>query len=104
VVPSLLPTWSPPHAIVILYFIVYSPYFNHFIPSFEQIPTSTTLFLVLSKLTISVLSFEDLTDNSIMYHIYKLLKEQLFEWYYCNVEHKLGNTYVKIVTQLFRNC
>jgi hypothetical protein len=27
-------------------------------------PTSTTLFLVLSKLTGSVLSFEDLTDNS----------------------------------------
>jgi hypothetical protein len=27
-------------------------------------PTSTTLFPVLSKLTGSVLSFEDLTDNS----------------------------------------
>jgi hypothetical protein len=27
-------------------------------------PTSTTLFPVLSKLTVSVLSFEDLTDNS----------------------------------------
>jgi hypothetical protein len=29
-------------------------------------PTSTTLFPVLSKLTSSVLSFEDLTDNSIV--------------------------------------
>jgi hypothetical protein len=29
-------------------------------------PTSTTLFPVLSKLTGSVLSFEDLTDNSNM--------------------------------------
>jgi hypothetical protein len=29
-------------------------------------PTSTTLFPVLSKLTDSVLSFEDLTDNSIL--------------------------------------
>jgi hypothetical protein len=29
-------------------------------------PTSTTLFPVLSKLTVSVLSFEDLTDNSII--------------------------------------
>jgi hypothetical protein len=29
-------------------------------------PTSTTLFPVLSKLTASVLSFEDLTDNSNM--------------------------------------
>jgi hypothetical protein len=29
-------------------------------------PTSTTLFPVLSKLTVSVLSFEELTDNSIM--------------------------------------
>jgi hypothetical protein len=28
-------------------------------------PTSTTLFPILSKLTVSVLSFEDLTDNSI---------------------------------------
>jgi hypothetical protein len=27
-------------------------------------PTSTTLFLVLNKLIVSVLSFEDLTDNS----------------------------------------
>jgi hypothetical protein len=27
-------------------------------------PTSTTLFLVLSKLTVLVLSFEDLMDNS----------------------------------------
>jgi hypothetical protein len=26
-------------------------------------PTSTTLFPVFSKLTVSVLSFEDLTDN-----------------------------------------
>jgi hypothetical protein len=27
-------------------------------------PTSTTLFPVLSKLTVSIFSFEDLTDNS----------------------------------------
>ena len=33
--PVCFPLWSPLHAIVIIYFIVYSPHFNHFIPSFE---------------------------------------------------------------------
>jgi hypothetical protein len=35
-------------------------------------PTSTTLFPVLSKLTGSVLSFEDLTDNSIVRNLGQL--------------------------------
>jgi hypothetical protein len=36
--PICFPLLSPPHAIVTLYciFTVYSPHFNHFIPSFEQ--------------------------------------------------------------------
>jgi hypothetical protein len=45
--PICFPLWSPPHAIVILYFTVYSPHFNHFIPSFEQTECFSTLFWVL---------------------------------------------------------
>jgi hypothetical protein len=49
-VPSLLPTVVPSSSSTLLC----------------TQPTSTTLFPVLSKLTGSVLSFEDLTDNSII--------------------------------------
>jgi hypothetical protein len=60
--PICFPLLSAPHAIVILYFIVYSP-------------TSTTLFPVLSKLTVSVLYFEDLTDNSNILSAYEVKDE-----------------------------
>jgi hypothetical protein len=42
--PVCFPLWSRPHAIVILYFIVYSLHFNHFIPNFEQTECFSTLF------------------------------------------------------------
>jgi hypothetical protein len=51
--PVCFSLWSPSHAIVILYFTVYSLDFNH-------------LFLILSKQSVSIPSFEYLTDNSIM--------------------------------------
>jgi hypothetical protein len=46
--PIFLPLWSPPHAIVILYFIVYSLHFNHSIPNFEQTECFNTLFWILN--------------------------------------------------------
>jgi hypothetical protein len=69
-------------------------------------PTSTTLFPVLSKLTILVLSFEDLTDNSNLCLYSQPFYDSLLSSYNVTLEGQSTNDIVRwsqIISSLIWN-
>ena len=53
------PLWSPPHAIIILYFTLYSSHFNHFIPSFDQTISTSKNYKSLFHGIYKILTFKN---------------------------------------------